>query len=320
MPSAAALRRPRPAASKPCSAPKPSRATVPPRSGHYSSGGGGRRWFDDLVRDYLTPGVGPAGRADPMRQPRAVTARALVEARVAALWVERRLSRRAREVRFLGTAIGRSMVAPLRPCAGRCRRTKGHTARGLCAVWPPSLPPCPRLDIHRNSHGKRQARQRGRLRGSPHGSTSHRAPQLIELGLRERPIDHRLSCGRLHRLSRRLCSRPHAVERDRPWMAAVLSCGPDALLSHRSAAALWGIVPSPPRRREVTVGTIGAPSGICVHRPSLTPADRTLINGVPVTSLPRTLLDLAAGAPWSLERALEESESSSGSYLGPSKS
>src|SRR6185503_4215819 len=68
-------------------------------------------------------------------------------------------------------------------------------------------------------------------------------------------------------------------------------------------------VPRPSTPPEVTVGTDRrARPGICVHRASLAPADRALTKGIPVTSLPRTLLDLATGAPWSLERALEEAE------------
>ncbi|MFL5782799.1 MAG: hypothetical protein ACJ760_15890 [Thermoleophilaceae bacterium] len=96
------------------------------------------------------------------------------------------------------------------------------------------------------------------------------------------------------------------------WMAAVLACGPGAVLSHQDAARLHGVLRGPgsgaihvtvPRTRE------GA-KGITVHRVrSLDPRDHGRIHNVPVTSLPRTLLDLAEVlAPRRLGRAVEEAE------------
>ena len=78
-------------------------------------------------------------------------------------------------------------------------------------------------------------------------------------------------------------------------MAAVLTCGEDALLSHRSAAALWGIAPSARACIDVTTGRgRGERSGITLHRArGLHPNDRAELDGIPITSLPRTLLDLA---------------------------
>jgi very-short-patch-repair endonuclease len=95
-------------------------------------------------------------------------------------------------------------------------------------------------------------------------------------------------------------------------MAAVLACGPDAVLSHRSAAVLWRLredrrtlidVTAPNRRGRI-------PAGIDAHRDgSLTPADRTEVYGIPCTSVPRTLLDLAAVVPvWELRKAISEAE------------
>jgi hypothetical protein len=79
-------------------------------------------------------------------------------------------------------------------------------------------------------------------------------------------------------------------------LAAVLACGPDAVLSHRSAAAHWGIRPDSRGRIDVTApGRRGRrPSGIDAHRASsLLPIDRTVVRGVPCTTLARTLLDVA---------------------------
>jgi hypothetical protein len=80
-------------------------------------------------------------------------------------------------------------------------------------------------------------------------------------------------------------------------MAAVLACGLGAVLSHRSAAALWGLRESSRSRIDVTApGRRGRiPEGIDAHRHGfLTAADRTSVDGIPCTSISRTLLDLAA--------------------------
>jgi putative AbiEi antitoxin of type IV toxin-antitoxin system len=66
--------------------------------------------------------------------------------------------------------------------------------------------------------------------------------QLLELGFSTRAIEHRMAIGRLHSLHRGIYAvgRPDVTRRGH-WMAAVLRCGPAAVLSHASAAALWGI-------------------------------------------------------------------------------
>jgi len=95
------------------------------------------------------------------------------------------------------------------------------------------------------------------------------------------------------------------------WRAAVLAMGPGALLSHRDAAMLWDIART--NRRAVDV-TVNGPrpcrtSGITVHRSSILQADdRAELDSIPVTAIPRTLLDLAAVAPSELRRAYEDAE------------
>ncbi len=95
-------------------------------------------------------------------------------------------------------------------------------------------------------------------------------------------------------------------------MAAVLACGPGALLSHRSAALLWGLVPSSPTRVDVTVPTRSPRSsqGVLVHRPrSLSERDRTAVRSIPCTSVARTLVDLAGVVNRrQLERACNQAE------------
>lgn len=94
--------------------------------------------------------------------------------------------------------------------------------------------------------------------------------------------------------------------------AAVLACGEGAVVSHRSAADLWAIRPSSRVTVDVTVPgrSRNKRPGIDVHRVRhLDPRDITTIEGIPVTTLARTLLDLAEVVPQNdLERAIERAE------------
>lgn len=95
-------------------------------------------------------------------------------------------------------------------------------------------------------------------------------------------------------------------------MAAVLAGGEGAVLSHRSAAALWGIREDPGPSIDVTApnrrGRI--PRGIDAHRHgSVLAEDRTVVDGIPCTTVERTLLDLAGVVPvWALRKAIAEAE------------
>lgn len=95
------------------------------------------------------------------------------------------------------------------------------------------------------------------------------------------------------------------------WMAAVLSCGSGALLSHRAAAALWELRGW--RKAPIAVTTLDrgrrARDGVELHHAgTLVPVERAVRGGIPVTSLSRTLLDLAASDRQGFPRALEEAE------------
>lgn len=80
-------------------------------------------------------------------------------------------------------------------------------------------------------------------------------------------------------------------------MAAVLASGPSAVLSHCSAATLWGIRDSQRTRIDVTVSHRSRSWGaIRRHVTALPEDERTNIEGIPVTTAPRTVLDLAAGS------------------------
>ncbi|MDQ4040728.1 MAG: DUF559 domain-containing protein [Actinomycetota bacterium] len=101
-----------------------------------------------------------------------------------------------------------------------------------------------------------------------------------------------------------------AVSRDGRLLAAVLSVGPGAVLSHRSAAELWGIRRTSRERIEVTVPrALKARPGIEIHRNEVRPDEHTTRNGIPVTTVPRTLVDLAKVlSPRDLRRATEQAE------------
>jgi very-short-patch-repair endonuclease len=137
--------------------------------------------------------------------------------------------------------------------------------------------------------------------------------QLLELGFPRTTIESWLRSGRLHCWHRGVYTLGHRAlgRRGRLW-AAVLACGRGAVLSHRSAAGLWGIRPDNRPRIEVTVASRGRASrkGIQVHRVRrLDPRDVTKIDGIPVTTLARTFLDLAEVVPQNqVRRAINEAD------------
>jgi hypothetical protein len=93
-------------------------------------------------------------------------------------------------------------------------------------------------------------------------------------------------------------------------MAAILAAGPGAVLSHRSAAELWRIRAPGQARVEVSRASWRTPGvGIQIHR-ALIPSDETTkLEAIPVTTVPRTILDLAAVLrPDQVERAINEAE------------
>jgi very-short-patch-repair endonuclease len=143
-----------------------------------------------------------------------------------------------------------------------------------------------------------------------HGVIS--SAQLESCGLSHDAIRHRCRNGRLHRLRRGLYLVGHRAEPSGArQMAAVLLCGPNAVLSHPSAAAWWGMAEE--RRGDpvhVTVAgrNAGSKPGVRVHRVTdLTRGDVRTRHGLPLTSPSRTLLDLASeGDGRALERALDE--------------
>lgn len=144
-----------------------------------------------------------------------------------------------------------------------------------------------------------------------HGVVARR--QLLDLGLSAQAIQHRVSKGRLHRIHSGVYAvgRPDLTRHGR-WMAAVLAGGPHAVLSHGSAGTLWGI--SAPLRSpiEISVRSSSAhrrPSLRINRRPGLSVSDIVRRDGIPVTGVVRTFLDLAMRLDGArLERAINEAD------------
>jgi hypothetical protein len=146
-----------------------------------------------------------------------------------------------------------------------------------------------------------------RLAARQHGMVAR--VQLLGLGLSAKAIDYRVRTGRLWRVHHGVYAVGHPpVTPHARAMAAVLAGGRDAVLSHRPGGALWEIGLRWPAMMEVTAPIKRRRPGILIHESStLTRRDITRHYGIPVTSLARTLLDLAEvlDTP-SLTRAVNE--------------
>jgi predicted transcriptional regulator of viral defense system len=167
-------------------------------------------------------------------------------------------------------------------------------------------------DIDRRIGGKRQSREIdgaiADLAGRQHGVVARR--QVRALGIGEDAIDFRLQCRRLRPLYRTVYfTGAGRVSKEARWMSAVLAGGPSAALSHRSAAAAWALigfrfqievtVPAQRRSRE----------GLRFHHCVLPRDELTTLQGIPITTVPRTLFDIAGQVTTrELERALNEAD------------
>ena len=134
-----------------------------------------------------------------------------------------------------------------------------------------------------------------RLAARQHGVVARR--QLLDMGLTPRAIEYRLSIGRLHVIYRGVYAvgHTHVLGRGK-WMAAVLACEQGAVLSHRSGADLWGFLDAASPRVDVSAtGRRGAVSPRIRHHRlrHLRTEDTTRLDGIPVTTVARTLFDLA---------------------------
>lgn len=148
----------------------------------------------------------------------------------------------------------------------------------------------------------------GALALRQHGVVARR--QLLGLGMSGDAVRGRLRRGSLHQIYRGVyVVGVRRISRKGRWMAAVLACGPEAVLSHRAAGCLHGFLLPSLNRLEVTV----SPSkrarrpGVTCHEADLARDEITEIDGIPVTSLFRTLFDLVGDLkPRQFERAWKE--------------
>jgi len=135
------------------------------------------------------------------------------------------------------------------------------------------------------------------LANRQHGVVSIRQLEQ-QLGFSHQAVERAVAGGRLHRVYRGVYAVGHTnLSRQGECLAAVLAVGPGALLSYYSAGWLWGIWRGSPAPFEVTAFVPrhhAAPKGVVRHRArNLVDDDRALVDGIPVTSVARTLLDLA---------------------------
>jgi hypothetical protein len=138
------------------------------------------------------------------------------------------------------------------------------------------------------------------LAGRQRGYVTRR--QLLALGENRNAITHRVEVGRLIPDHAGVYAVGHLSKDplDRAF-GAVLACGDKAVLSHQSAATLWGIYRHWRRPFHVTATGGHSRRGIVVHRAGLHHRDRTWQLGLPVTSPARTLMD---NAPRMTQKAL----------------
>jgi len=136
--------------------------------------------------------------------------------------------------------------------------------------------------------------------------------QLVECGMSGWMVSTRVRNGRLVRLHRGVYAFGHAeLRHEGRLVAALFACGPGAVLSHRSAAAGWALRPTARRNVEVTIearGTAGRHREIDLHAVRrLDPRDVTIHERMPVTTVARTIVDVAATSPRRVtERVLEQ--------------
>jgi hypothetical protein len=130
-----------------------------------------------------------------------------------------------------------------------------------------------------------------RLATRSHGVVTRR--QLLAAGVSDDEIEHRVAKGALlreHRGVYRVGHRAPSVEAR--YLAAVLACGEGALLSGRAAAHIWSLVKGAAPPPEVTAPTERRVPGVATRRSRT--ADATTCRGIPITTVPLTLIALAA--------------------------
>jgi very-short-patch-repair endonuclease len=165
----------------------------------------------------------------------------------------------------------------------------------------------------RKSSRRRGARPGFDLRIAELGARQYGLVALWQLpDLDEELARKRAKTGRLHRVHQGVYAIGHPIlPRQGRFLAAVLAGGPGAVLSHRSAAVLHGLLSAMGNRIDVIAPNRRgrSPAGIAAHRDgTLSAKDRVEVGGVPCTSVARTLLDLAAAKDRGLPHAITQAE------------
>ena len=144
-----------------------------------------------------------------------------------------------------------------------------------------------------------------RIAASQHGVVTRR--QLLGAGLSVDEVAHRVRLGVLLREHPGVYRVGHrAPSTEARYLAAVLACGDDALLTARAAAHLYGLIKGPAPPPEVTTKTHRRLPGVITKRTRHQPEPNTH-RGIPITAVPRTLVDLASHLPLdALARACHE--------------
>ena len=160
------------------------------------------------------------------------------------------------------------------------------------------------------SSARERDRAMGELARLQHGVVTRR--QLLALGMGRGAVRERLRRGQLHEVFRGVyvCGVRRITRRGR-WMAAVLAAGEGAVLSHRSAARLWRLMPVAAEWPEVSCspGRVVRRKGMVGHEVDVRGDEWLVEGGIPVTSPFRTIFDLASVLGMrELERALHEAE------------
>ena len=135
--------------------------------------------------------------------------------------------------------------------------------------------------------------------------------QLLGLGVSDAAIEYWVAAGRLVAVGQGVFALAPVLDHDDwgRWMGATLTA-PGSVLSHRSAAVAWALLLRGQGREIVTRPGSGGPrnlSGVRAFRSTTLEGDCTVLRGIPITTVPRTLLDLARQvSPKALARAVRE--------------
>jgi very-short-patch-repair endonuclease len=151
-----------------------------------------------------------------------------------------------------------------------------------------------------------------RIARQQHGVVSH--AQLVACGFSTSAISRRVKRGWLYRVYRGVYAVGHpGISLHGRWMAATLTCGEEAAVSHRSAAELWQLLKPADAPVHIALPSAGARrqrAGVRLHRcPSLRLEHVTRLKGIQVTTPARTIDDLRrCVSPWELRRAIRQAD------------